>query len=78
MQSRDGAVPGGGDAFLQRAHFGCEVRLVADGGRHTAKQCGHFGTGLGEAENIIDEQEDVLVLHVTEVFRNRRAREADA
>ena len=37
-------------------------RLVAHGGRHTAEQRGHLGARLGEAEDVVDEQQHVLIL----------------
>ena len=36
---------GRGNTFLQAAHFFSQRRLIAHGGRHTAEQRGHFGTG---------------------------------
>ena len=52
------------------AHFGGERRLVTDGARRAAQQRGHFGTGLRETENVVDEQQHVLVLFVAEIFRH--------
>src|SRR5699024_2748356 len=66
------------DALLQLAHLVREVRLVADGGRHAAEQGGDLGAGLREAEDVVDEEQDVLLLHVTEVLRHRQRRERDA
>ena len=42
-----------------------------------AEQCGHLGTGLGEAEDVVDEQQHVLAL-VTEVLGFGQTREAHA
>ena len=64
----DGSVLRGRDALLQFAHFGCQVGLVAHGGRHAAQQRRHFRTGLCETENIVDEQQHVLVFFVAEIF----------
>ena len=55
-------VLGGGDALLQVTHLGGQRGLVAYGGGHTAQQCGHLGTGLGEAEDVVHEQKHVLAL----------------
>jgi hypothetical protein len=68
----------GCDALLQFADFRIEVRLVTNGGRHAPEQRRYFGARLNEAENIIDEQQDVQVLLIPEVFRNREARQSDA
>jgi hypothetical protein len=56
----DRAVLGGGDALLQLAHVGAEGGLVAHGGGDAAQQGGHLGAGLGEAEDVVDEQQHVL------------------
>src|SRR5699024_4795767 len=64
----DGTLLGGGDTLLQSAHFGGQGGLVTYGGGHTAQQSGYLGTGLGETEDVVDEEQHVLVLHVTEVF----------
>ena len=47
---------GGGDPFLQRAHFGGQIGLIPDRRRHAAEQRGHFGPGLREPENIVHER----------------------
>ena len=46
LKRRDRAFLGRGDAFLERAHFRGERRLVPDGAGGPAEQCGHFGAGL--------------------------------
>ena len=68
LHGGDGAFPGGSDTFLQGTHFRCQRGLVANGGWHTAQQCGNLGTGLGKAENVINEQQHVLMLHIPEVL----------
>ena len=67
----------GGDAFLQRAHIGGERRLIAHRRGNTAEQRRHFRAGLGEAEDVVDEEQHVLAL-VAEIFGDRQAGEADA
>jgi peptide chain release factor 1 len=59
-----------GDPLLQLTHLVGEVGLVAHGARHAAQQRGHLGTGLGEAEDVVDEEQHLLLLHVTEVLRH--------
>ena len=66
-----------GDPLLEHAHLVGEVRLVAHRGRHPAEQRGHLGAGLGEPEDVVDEQQHVLVLHVAEVLRHRQRRQRD-
>ena len=65
------------DALLELAHLRRERRLVADGARHAAEQRRDLGARLGEAEDVVDEEEHVLAL-VAEVLRHRQAGEADA
>ena len=74
----DGALLGAGDALLQGAHVGGERRLVAHGGGDAAEQRGDFGAGLGEAEDVVDEEQHVLAFLVAEVFGERQAGEGDA
>ena len=59
-------------------HLGREVGLVAHRRRHAAEQRRHLGARLGEAEDVVDEQEDVAALLVAEVLRHRQAGQADA
>ncbi len=56
----DRALVGGGDAFLHRAHVGGQRRLVAHGRGNTAQKRRHFGTRLGEAEDVVHEEQHVL------------------
>ncbi len=78
LHGRDGALAGGGDTLLQGAHLGGQRGLVADGGGHTAQQRRHLGTGLGEAEDVVDEEQHVLMLDVTEVLRHGQAGQCHA
>src|SRR5258708_159562 len=58
------SVGGGGDALLHLAHLRLQRRLVADGGRHAAEKRRHFRARLGEAEDVVDEEQDVFALVV--------------
>ena len=69
----DGSLGGRGDSFLHRTHVGGEGGLVAHGGGDTAEQGGYFGTGLSEAENVVDEEEYVLSFDVAEIFGDGEA-----
>ncbi len=73
----DRALFGRGDALLELAHLGREVGLVADRRRHAAEQRGHLGSGLGETEDVVDEEQHVLTFGVSEVLGDREAGEAD-
>src|SRR4051812_12190074 len=50
-----------GDALLETAHLGRERRLVTDGARDAAEERRHFGARLREAEDVVDEQEEILL-----------------
>ena len=78
LHGRDRAVLRGCDTLLKCAHLGGQRGLVADGGRHTAKQRRDFGACLREAEDVVDEQQHVLMLDVAEIFRHRQTGQADA
>ena len=67
-----------GDPLLEHAHLVGEVGLVAHRGRHPAEQGRDLGPGLGEPEDVVDEQQHVLVLHVAEVLRHRQRGQGDA
>ena len=68
---------GRGDPLLQLAHLVGQGRLVAHRGRHAAEQRGDLGAGLGEPEDVVDEQQHVLLLHVAEVLRHRQRGQRD-
>ena len=74
----DGALLGGGDALLQRAHLRAERGLIADGAGDAAEQRGDFGAGLDEAEDVVDEQQHVLALDIAEIFGDGQGGERDA
>ncbi len=78
LNGGDGAFFGGGDAFLEGAHLGGEGGLVTDGRRHTTKEGGNFGACLGKAEDVVDEEKDVLAFFIAEVFGDGESRESDA
>jgi hypothetical protein len=78
LQRGDRATAGRGDALLQLTHLVGERGLVAHGRGHAAEQRRHLGARLHEAEDVVDEQQHVLVLHVTEVLGHRERREGDA
>ena len=65
----DGALLGGGDALLELAHLGGQRGLVANGGGHAAEKGRDLGARLGEAEDVVDEQEHVLALVTEELGR---------
>ncbi len=78
LDGGDGALVRRGDALLELPHLGLECGLVSDGGGHAAEQRRDLGTRLCEAEDVVDEEENVLALFVAEVLGYREARESDS
>ena len=74
----DRSLLGRGDALLELAHLGLQGRLVADGARHAAEKRRHLGARLGEAEDVVDEEQDVLAFVVAEGLGHGEAGEGDA
>src|SRR5690606_31726933 len=54
--------------LLQVAHLGGQGGLVAYGAGHAPQQGRHFGARLGEAEDVVDEQQQVLAFFIPEVL----------
>ncbi len=77
LDRSDRALGGRGDALLQRAHVGAEGRLVADRRGNPAEQRRDLGAGLGEAEDVVDEQQHVLAFGVAEMLGHGQAGQAD-
>ena len=67
-----------GDALLQLAHLVGQGGLVAHGRGHAAEEGRHLGAGLHEPEDVVDEEQHVLALHVAEVLGHRQGRQRDA
>mmetsp|Transcript_51522 Transcript_51522/g.154011 ORF Transcript_51522/g.154011 Transcript_51522/m.154011 type:complete len:576 (-) Transcript_51522:12-1739(-) len=74
----DRALLRGRDALLQGRQVRRERGLVADGAGDAAQQGGHLGAGLGEAEDVVHEEQHVLALLVAEVLRHREAGQGHA
>ena len=77
LHGSDGALLGGSNTLLHAAHVRGQGGLITDGGGDTSEQGGHFGTGLRETEDVVDEEQHVLTLVVAEVFSDRQSRQAD-
>lgn len=78
LDGGDGTLLGGGNSFLHGTHVGGKRGLVTDGGGDTTEQGGHFGTGLGESENVVNEQQDILTFLVSEVFGDGQTGQGDS
>ena len=68
---------GRGDPLLELAHLVGQGGLVAHGRGHAAEQGRHLGAGLDEAEDVVDEEQHVLVLHVPEVLGHGQGGQGD-
>ena len=73
LHTGDRPLPGRGDALLQLSHLRLEGRLVTDLGGHPAEQGRHFGAGLDEPEDVVDEEQHVLAFTIAEVLRHGQA-----
>ena len=74
LERGDRALVGRGDPLLQPPHLGGQGGLVAHRRRHPPQERRHLGARLGEAEDVVDEQEHVAPLLVPEVLRHRQRR----
>ena len=68
LDGGNGTLGGGGNALLEHTEILSEGGLVTDGGGNTAEKGGHLRVGLGEAENVVNEEQDILAFDVTEVL----------
>jgi hypothetical protein len=64
-------------ACLHLTHISGEGGLVTDGRGNTTEQGRHFGTSLGEAENVVNEEQHILAFLVTEVLGNGQTGKGD-
>ena len=63
--------------YVHATHVSGQGWLVTDGGRNTAKKGRHLGTGLREAEDVVNEQQHILTLLITEVLGNSKTGQGD-
>ena len=78
LHGRDRALLRRRDALLKLAHFRRQRRLITDGAGHTPEECRHFGAGLRESENVVDEQERVRAGFIAEIFSHRERAQCHA
>merc|ERR1711884_334056 len=69
----DGSLLGGGDTLLHGTHVSGQSGLVTDSRGDTTEQGRHLGTSLSEPEDVVDEEQHVLALLVTEVLSNSQS-----
>ena len=78
LDRRDRAGIGIGDALFKPGQLGCQRRLIAQSRWHLPQQARHFHAGLDEAEDVVDQQQHVAMLVVTEVLGHGQCRVADS
>ncbi|GMT20564.1 hypothetical protein PFISCL1PPCAC_11861, partial [Pristionchus fissidentatus] len=76
LDGGDGSLLGGGNALLHATHVSGEGRLVSYGRGDTTEEGRHLGTGLGETEDVVDEEKHILTLLITEVLSDGETGEA--
>merc|ERR1719499_436888 len=64
----NGSFLRGANSILDCTNLPFQSGLVTDSGRNTSEQRTDFGTGLRESENVVNEQQHVLSVDITEVF----------
>jgi len=78
LDGGDGSFLGCRDSLLKGSQISGEGGLVSDGGGDTSKQGGHLGAGLGESEDVVDKEQHILSLVVSEVLSDGQAGQADS
>ena len=78
LERSDGPFLGGSNTFLKVPHLGCQGWLISHGTWSAPQQSGYFGTCLRESEDIVDKQQHVLILFITEILRDGQTRECHA
>ncbi|GAF25605.1 transcriptional regulators [Moorella thermoacetica Y72] len=73
LHGGDGTLFRGGNPFLEGPHLRGQGGLITHRRGHPAQEGGNLGTGLHEAKDIVDEEEDVLALGVPEVLGHSQA-----
>lgn len=77
LDGSNGTLLGGGNTLLHTTHVDGQSGLVTDSGGDTTQQGRHLGTGLGETENVVNEEQHILTLVVTEVLGNGQTGKGD-
>jgi hypothetical protein len=77
LDGGNGSLLGGGNTLLHLTHVDGEGWLVTDGRWDTTQKSGHLGTGLGETENVVNEEQHILSFLVTEVLSDGKTGKGD-
>jgi len=78
LDGGNGTLEGGGNSLLHSTHIGGEGWLVTDGRWNSTEKSGHLRTGLGESENVVDEEKHILALGISEVLGNSQTGKGDS
>lgn len=57
LNGSNGSLGGGSNTFLHKTHIDGESWLITDSRWDTTEKSRHFGTGLGETENVVNEEQ---------------------
>lgn len=52
--------------------------MITHSGGNSSQQGRHFGTGLGESEDIVNKQQHILTFFVSEIFSNSKSSKSDS
>merc|ERR1719341_2714654 len=77
LHGGDGALLGGGNSLLHATHVSGQGGLVTHSGGDTTQQGRHLRTGLCESEDVVNEEQHILSLLVTEVFSDGESSQGD-
>ena len=78
LHRRDRSLVRRGDALWQWRPSRWPGRLVTDGAGDAAEEGRHFRTSLREAEDVVDEEQNVAAFVIAEVFGDGEAGQRDA
>ena len=71
-------LTGGSDTLLQRPHLAIESRLIAHGAGQTPQQRRYFGSRLDIPKDIVDEEQNLTVLIISEILRHGQCGQGNA
>jgi peptide chain release factor 1 len=77
LDGGNGSLGGGGNTLLHETHVDGQSGLVTDSGGNATKKGRHLGTGLSETENVVNEEQHILTLNVTEVLGDGQTSKGD-
>jgi peptide chain release factor 1 len=77
LDGGNGTLGGGGNTLLHTTHVDGQGGLVTDGRGDTTQKGRHLRTGLGETEDVVNEEKHILTLLVTEVLGNGQTGQGD-